>query len=97
VARAYRELENEGVIDVRHGSGAFVAKVESGAKAEAIRQAGEGLRRAIGRGTALGLTEPELRRVFEQELSRRKGDGAGREGSDASQAETGGDLERTGD
>jgi len=77
VARAYRELEREGVIEVRHGSGAFVAEVETGLKSAAITKTSEGLRRAIKAGTSLGLSEPELRRVFEQELSRLTGDVSG--------------------
>ena len=42
VARAYRELEDEGIIEVRHGSGAYVAEPKtSSAKAAAIRRAGK--------------------------------------------------------
>jgi len=74
VARAYRELEREGVIEVRHGSGAFVAVVEAGPKSVAIAEASKGFRNAIEAGATLGLTEPELRRVFEQELSRITGE-----------------------
>jgi len=71
VARAYRELEHEGVIEVRHGSGAFVAELKATtAKIAQIRKAGEVLRGAIEKGTGLGLSESELRRVFEDELSR---------------------------
>ncbi len=71
VARAYRELESEGLIEVRHGSGAYVAEPKtSSAKAAAIRRAGEALRQAIEKGRALDLSESELRRVFENELSR---------------------------
>jgi GntR family transcriptional regulator len=77
VARAYRELEREGVIEVRHGSGAFVAAVETGTKPAVIAEASEGLRLAIRAGAMLGLSEPELRRVFEQELSRVAGDRSG--------------------
>lgn len=76
VARAYRELEREGAIEVRHGLGAFVADVETGAKTTAIAEAAESLRRAIATGAILGLSEPELRRVFEKELSRVTGDGS---------------------
>src|SRR2546428_13821065 len=36
VAKAYRELEHEGVIELRHGSGAFVAE-RSGSKKGADR------------------------------------------------------------
>jgi GntR family transcriptional regulator len=69
-AKAYRELEREGVIEVRHGSGAYVAEPKtSSARAATIRRAGEVLRQAIEKGIALGLSEAELRRVFENELS----------------------------
>ena len=70
VARAYRELEHEGVIEVRHGSGAYVIEPGTSSKATAIRRSSEVLRPAIERAVALGLSEPELRRVFESELSR---------------------------
>jgi GntR family transcriptional regulator len=71
VARAYRELERDGVIEVRHGLGAYVAEPRaSSAKSIEIRKAGAVLRPAIEKGVALGLSESELRRVFEDELSR---------------------------
>jgi GntR family transcriptional regulator len=70
-AKAYCELEREGVIEVRHGSGAYVAepKTPSG-KAATIRGVSDVLRQAIQKGMARGLSESELRRVFENELSR---------------------------
>jgi DNA-binding transcriptional regulator YhcF (GntR family) len=59
------------VVEVRHGSGVFVAGPRSSsAKSNEIRKAGEALRTAMEKGTALGLSESELRRVFEDELSR---------------------------
>ena len=70
VARSYRELEREGVIEVRHGSGAYVVDQATSSKAAAIRRSGEALRHAIEKSVALGLSEPELRRAFENELSR---------------------------
>jgi GntR family transcriptional regulator len=70
VARAYRELEREGVIEVRHGSGAYISATKTtSARSAGIRRAGELLRRAIEQGAALGLSEAELRRAFESELS----------------------------
>lgn len=69
VARSYRELEREGVIEVRHGSGAYIVESNSDSKAQVIAEAGSALRQGIERGRALGLTEPELRRVFENEVS----------------------------
>jgi len=71
VAKAYRELEYEGFIEVRHGTGAFVTEPRaSNAKIAQMRKASEVLRNAIEKGEALGLSESELRRVFEDELSR---------------------------
>jgi GntR family transcriptional regulator len=70
-ARAYRDLEREGVVEVRHGSGVFVAGPQmSSGKTDEIRKAGEVLRHAMEKSTALGLSESELRRIFEDELSR---------------------------
>jgi len=68
VARAYRELEYEGIIEVRHGAGAFVSASAAGPtktlrKAQAVAQA------AIERLAALGLTEEEIRRLIENELA----------------------------
>src|SRR5512142_163856 len=40
VAKAYRELEHEGIIELRHGAGAFVAHDGRGARtADALRAA----------------------------------------------------------
>jgi GntR family transcriptional regulator len=71
VARAYRELEREGIVEVRHGLGVFVAGPQSSTtKTAEIRKAGEVLRIAMEKGMALDLSESELRRVFEDELAR---------------------------
>ena len=70
VARAYRELEREGIVEVRHGLGVFVAGPQSStAKTAEIRKAGEVLRTAMEKGMALDLSKSELRRVFEDELA----------------------------
>jgi hypothetical protein len=62
---------------VRHGSGAYVGMPStSSAKVAGIRKAAEVLRPAMERGLAIGLSEPELRRVFEDELSRLRDDAA---------------------
>jgi GntR family transcriptional regulator len=68
VARAYRELEATGVIDVRHGTGAFVGE---GAQppSDAFAKAKTIARSAVERIAALGLTEDEARRLLESELT----------------------------
>jgi GntR family transcriptional regulator len=70
VAKAYRELEHEGVIELRQGAGAFVAG-NAGAKklTDAIR-AGQGIvADAIEKLRARGVTDEEIRRLFEAELA----------------------------
>jgi GntR family transcriptional regulator len=67
VVRAYRELQHAGVIELRHGSGAFISDSRPGAarvspRAQAIVES------AVGRLVAAGLTEEEIRRLFEHEL-----------------------------
>jgi DNA-binding transcriptional regulator YhcF (GntR family) len=70
VAKAYRELEHEGVIELRQGAGAFVAG-SAGAKklTDAIR-AGQGIvADAIEKLRTRGVTDEEIRRLFEAELA----------------------------
>src|SRR5918995_2498313 len=70
VAKAYRELEHEGVIELRHGAGAFIA---GGARvpkdAERLRGAQAVVSAAIKQLHARGITDEEIRRLFEAELA----------------------------
>jgi GntR family transcriptional regulator len=68
VVRAYRELEHEGVIELKHGSGAFIKESAEG-RARLVRKAQAVMESAIERLLSLGLTEDELRRTFENELA----------------------------
>ena len=70
VAKAYRELEHEGVIELRHGAGAFVSK-NAGAKrlAEKFRGAQGVVADAVKRLRERGVTDDEIRRLFEAELA----------------------------
>ena len=68
VVRAYRELEHEGVLELKHGSGAFIRE-SAGTRARVMRKAQTVVQSAIERLASLGLTEDELRRVFENELA----------------------------
>jgi GntR family transcriptional regulator len=68
VVRAYRELEHEGILELKHGSGAFI-KESAGGRARPIRKAQAVVQSAIERLVSLGLTEDEIRRVFENELA----------------------------
>lgn len=68
VVRAYRELEHEGVLELKHGSGAYI-KESAGGRARLMRKAQSVVQTTIERLASLGLTEDELRRAFENELA----------------------------
>jgi GntR family transcriptional regulator len=68
VVRAYRELEHEGIVELRHGLGAFISSSVS-ARGKVMRQAQNIVESAIERLRSLGVTEQEIRRLFESELS----------------------------
>ena len=79
VAKAYRELAHEGVIELRHGAGAFVSGTAAGRKpAEKLRAAQTVVANAIEKLRARGLSEEELRRLFEAELQALPGAGGAR-------------------
>src|SRR5258708_6340881 len=70
VAKAYRELEHEGVIELRQGAGAFVTAPERTKKAaERLRAAQAIVTEAIQQLHARGLTDEEIRRLYEAELA----------------------------
>jgi GntR family transcriptional regulator len=68
VIRAYRELEHEGVIELRQGSGAFISEAVV-VRTKVMRKAQTVAQSAIERLAALGLTVEEMRRVLESELA----------------------------
>ena len=70
VAKAYRELEHEGVIELRHGSGAFIAVTAVRKKqTDKIRAAQDIVTAAVERLRGRGVTDEEIRRLFEAELA----------------------------
>jgi GntR family transcriptional regulator len=70
VAKAYRELEHEGVIELRHGAGAFVSANARAKKLTDTLRAGQTLVGAtVERLRARGVTNEEIRRLFEAELA----------------------------
>jgi GntR family transcriptional regulator len=80
VAKAYRELEHDGVIELRHGAGAFVTGAAREKKLTDRLRAGQTIvAAAMDKLRARGVTEAEIRRLFEAELTRltAKGDQRG--------------------
>src|ERR671936_760610 len=61
VAKAYRELEHEGIIELRHGAGAFVSANARGRKAgDAVRAGKTIVAAAVERLRARGLSDDEI-------------------------------------
>jgi GntR family transcriptional regulator len=76
VAKAYRELEHEGVLELRHGAGAFVSSsVRAKGGTDKLRAAQAVVATAVQQLQARGVTDEEIRRLFEAELA-----GVGRTG-----------------
>jgi GntR family transcriptional regulator len=70
VAKAYRELEHEGVIELRQGAGAFVsAKAPTKRDADKLRASQATVAGAIEKLRARGVTDEEIRRLVEAELA----------------------------
>jgi|SRR6266567_4358146 len=69
VAKAYHELEHEGIIELRHGSGAFVTGTSSGGK---IRAAVPQVTALVDKLKSKGLSDQEIRRLFESVLMRQE-------------------------
>ena len=68
VVRAYRELEHEGVSELKLGSGAFISDSEAG-RVKVIRRGQALMQTTMEKLTSLGLSEPEIRRLVENELA----------------------------
>src|SRR4029450_8223926 len=63
VAKAYRELEHEGVLELRHGAGAFVSGSAPARKSTDKMRAGQSVvAAAVERLRARGVSDDEIRR-----------------------------------
>lgn len=70
VAKAYRELEHAGVIELRHGAGAFVTRTAGAERpTDRLRAAQDIVAAAVQQIRVNGVTDDEIRRLFEAELS----------------------------
>ena len=70
VAKAYRELEHDGVIELRHGAGAFVSANAQAKKVTEKLRAGQAIvAAAVDKLHTRGVTDDEIRRLFEAELA----------------------------
>lgn len=69
VIKVYRELEMEGVLEIRHGLGAFVARRDGASPKEDMRGAQQIVHEAIEMLRSHGLEEGQIRRLVEAELA----------------------------
>ena len=70
VAKAYRDLEHDGVIELRQGAGAFVAEHAGSSRVARVKAAQPAIQAVFERLVASGLAVEELRRLVEAELLR---------------------------
>ena len=69
VVKAYAELESDGAIEIRHGSGAYVsARRGLRPRVDRMRLAQDRVHALIARLRADGVSDEELQRLFEAEL-----------------------------
>lgn len=71
VVRAYRDLDAEGILELRHGSGVFVRESVS-ARTDLMKKAAPIIRSAVDRLESLDLAEDDIRRLLENELALRR-------------------------
>ena len=71
VQKIYRELEVEGIVEIRHGLGAFVANNGAVSKTAMIKQGTSAIEKVIDQLMNKGLTPEEIRRIVEAELQKR--------------------------
>ena len=69
IAKVYRELEHEGVVELRQGAGAFIAERKEAVARPQILRALPLIKNLIEKLAALNLSEEEMRRLFEAELT----------------------------
>lgn len=69
VAKSYSELEHEGVLEIRHGAGAFVSGRSGGRlRSERVQLAQERVHGVVEELRRARFSAEEIRRLFEAEL-----------------------------
>ena len=69
MVKAYSALEQQGLLELRHGSGAYVAaRLGTRSRAERMRSAQEHVREVVERLQDAGLSDEEIQRLVEAEL-----------------------------
>ena len=72
VVKAYRRLQEEGLLETRPGAGVYAARVPKTAGAASRQEILRRLEKAVDEASALGLGREELEELFSRALERRK-------------------------
>jgi GntR family transcriptional regulator len=73
VVQAYRDLEQEGIVDMRQGAGSFVADVAPERRARSRAAAARKIARdSLSEAARQGVSADELRRAFDDETGGKK-------------------------
>jgi GntR family transcriptional regulator len=73
VVQAYRDLEQEGLVEMRQGAGSFIAEITAERRARSRQTIARRLvRDLLGEAARQGLGAEELRRAFDEESGGRK-------------------------
>ena len=74
VAKAYTELQHEGLLELRHGSGAYIsARQRVKARAEQVQKSQPKVAAVVRSLYSEGLSSEEIRRLFEAEILNAEG------------------------
>ena len=69
IVKAYSELEHQGVLELRHGSGAYVSSRRGPkSRTDRLRHAQDRMRALVDRLRQDGLSDEEIQRLAEAEL-----------------------------
>ena len=71
VVHAYRDLDSAGIVEIRHGSGVFV-RGSVPVRAALMKKAESIVRSAVDRLESEDLSEDDIRRLMENELTQRR-------------------------
>lgn len=73
VVQAYRDLERDGIVEMRQGAGTFIAAVGSETRSrERTAAASRLVRQMLAEATRLGLTPADVRSALDRELPEEK-------------------------
>lgn len=76
VAKAYKELEHMGLVELRQGSGAFISEgLDTKELTDRMKSARPIVEKTVERLLQMGLNEEEVRRLIEAELAAKRLEG----------------------